>query len=124
MEELLTRLFGEYTIIDLIVFLWFMVLGYIYRALDETTLRNKESRNTPKKWSWVFWFKDNWRRYIVTIIATYIIFRFYLEIIGHELTEFEAFMIGLTGDNIGNSAKQRITSVKGNRDKMNSINIK
>lgn len=122
MEEILLRIFGGYSLIDVIIFSWFILLGYIYRALDETSLRNKESKNTPKQWSWFFWFKDNWRRYVVSIIATYVIFRFYIEIIGHELTDFEAFMIGLTGDNIGNSAKQRIGTIK-NRDKLKQKDV-
>ena len=118
MEEIILRIFGGYTIIDLVVFTWFILIGYIIKAWDETTLRDKKSKHTPENWSWKFWFKDNWRRYIVTFLSTYIFFRFYVEFVGHELTEIEAFMIGLIGDNIGASAKGRINAVKADREKL------
>lgn len=118
MEEIFLRIFGGYTYVDLIVFGWYMIIGYGIKALDETTLRDKKSKNTPIKWSWNFWFKDNWRRYVVTILSTYIFFRFYVEFIGHELTDIEAFMLGLAGDNVGASAKGRIRAVKADREKL------
>lgn len=118
MEEIILRIFGGYTIVDVVVFGWFILIGYLYKALDETSLRDKNSKNTPKKWSWKFWFNDNWRRYIITIISTYVFFRFYVELVGHELTEMESFMIGFIGDNIGASAKGRFNAIKANRNKL------
>lgn len=115
MEEIILRIFGGYTMVDVVVFGWFIVIGFVINAWDETSLRDKKSKKTPRKWSWKFWFNDNWRRYIVSILSTYIFFRFYVEFVGHEITEIEAFMIGLIGDNIGSTAKERINMVKADR---------
>lgn len=117
MEELLFRIFGGYSFIDLIVFGFYILIGYCIRAFDETSMRDKTSSKTPKKWSWKFWYNDNYKRYIVTILSTFIFFRFYVEFIGHDLTELEALMIGLIGDDIGITAKERLKTFKKDRER-------
>jgi len=118
MEEFKLAVFGAYTWGQLFGFMWFIIIGYLYNYLNETSNRNKNSIHTPMKWSWRFWFFDNWRRYLMTIIATYIFFRFYIDFTGHELTYFEAAMIGIVGDNIGASAKSKIGILKADRQKL------
>ena len=118
MEELLLRIFGNYSVIDLLSFAWFMFIGYAIYSLVETTGRDIESSTTPKKWSWNFWLKDNMKRYITTILTTYIFFRFYIEFVGHPFSDFEALMIGLIGDGIGATAKKRIKALKADREKL------
>jgi Na+/glutamate symporter len=118
MNEIFNVIFGDYTMVQLFGFLWFMIIGYIIYGLSETTGRDVNSPNTPKKWSWKFWVNDNWRRYLLTILTTYVFFRFYIEFVGHEFTYFEAVMIGLIGDGIGATAKQRVNAVKADRQKI------
>ena len=118
MEELFVRIFGNYTMIDLISFAWFMLIGYFINALLETTGRDVESKKTPRKWSWEFWARDNWRRYIFTLLATYILFRFYVELIGHPFTDFEALLLGITGDGASATLKKRIGILSANRKKI------
>ena len=118
MNEIFEVIFGIYTWIQLFGFAWFFVIGYIIYGLTETSGRDTISANTPKKWSWKFWFKDNWRRYLVTFLTTYIMFRFYIEFVGHEFTYFESLMMGLVGDGIGATAKNRIAIVKADREKL------
>ena len=118
MEEILTRIFGGYGFADLVVFGFYIVVGFLIRAFDETSQRDKNSNKTPKKWNWKFWIGDNYKRYIVTILSTFIFFRFYVEFVGHELTELEALMIGLIGDDIGLTAKERLKTIKGDRKKL------
>jgi len=122
MKELFHILFGEYSFVQVFGFMWFYIIGYLITALDETTDRDVSSPNTPKKWRWKFWFYDNWRRYVVTILATYILFRFYTEFTGNELTCFECVMIGLVGDGIGTFAKRRVMIAKVNRKKLMETN--
>lgn len=112
------RIFGGYTYVDIIVFGFYIFIGYLIRAFDETSMRDKTSDRTPKKWSSKFWIKDNYKRYIVTILSTFIFFRFYVEFIGHDLTELEAVMIGLIGDDIGLTAKERIKGFKTDKEKV------
>lgn len=118
MEELSLRIFGDYSLVDLLSYAWFMFIGYIIYALVETSGRDVNSPKTPRKWSWRFWVCDNWRRYLITILCTYALFRFYIEFNGTEFTDFDAFMIGVLGDGIANTVKKRIKVITGNRDKL------
>jgi hypothetical protein len=116
MSELLKTIFGEYTTVQLLGYLWFFVIGYAIYFLTETSGRDVQSPATPKKWSWKFWFYDNWRRYITTILCTYILFRFYIEICGHPFGNFDAVSLGLIGDGIAATVKRRVKAVGGDRD--------
>ena len=118
MNEIFEVIFGAYTWVQLFGFTWFLFIGYLIYGLTETTGRDIQSVHTPKKFSWKFWFQDNWRRYLVTILSTYVLFRFYIEFTGHSLSDFEMLMMGLVGDGIGATAKKRITGVKANREKL------
>ena len=118
MSEIFEVIFGAYTWIQIFGFSWFLIIGYVIYGLNETSSRDRLSKNTPKKWKWRFWLKDNWRRYLVTFLSTYIMFRFYVEFVGHEFTYFEALMMGLIGDGIGATAKNKIKTIQANREKL------
>ena len=118
MNEIFEVIFGVYTWVQLFGFAWFFLIGYVIYGLNETSNRDKLSGNTPKKWNWKFWFRDNWRRYLTSILSTYIFFRFYIEFVGHEFTYFEALMMGLIGDGVGATAKNRIKKVQADRKKL------
>lgn len=123
MKEILEIIFGSYTLLELFGFVWFFIIGYIIYFLNETGKRDISSKNTPKKWSWKFWIKDNWRRYLASILATYVLFRFYIEIQGHPFTYLEALLLGILGDGIGANAKDKINVLKADRYKiMKKIN--
>lgn len=118
MDELLKVIFGDYTTVELLGFLWFFIIGYAAYGLVETNRRDVNGNKTPKKWSWNFWLKDNLRRYITTLLCTYILFRFYTEFIGHEFNYFEALVTGLLGDGVAAIMKKKLKIVAGNREKL------
>jgi hypothetical protein len=118
MNELIQIIFGEYSIIQLFGFAWFFFIGYVIYSLNETSDRNVNSISTPKKWSWKFWINDNWRRYLASFLATYVLFRFYIEIQGHPFTNLEALILGILGDGIGAYAKNKISVLKADRNKI------
>jgi hypothetical protein len=120
MDEIFKIIFGEYTWIELFGYAWFLIIGYVIYGLTETTGRDVQSTHTPKKWSWKFWLGDNWKRYLTTVLFTYIFFRFYIEFVGHPLTNFEALMMGLIGDGVGATAKKRVNALKADREKLMS----
>jgi len=123
MNEILKIIFGDFTIYELFGYVWFFLVGYALYLLVEVTGRDKLSLKTPKKWSWKFWFKDNWRRYLTSILYTYILFRFYTEINGHAFTYFDAVTLGILGDGIAATAKKRIKGIGADREKiMENIN--
>jgi hypothetical protein len=116
MSELFKTIFGEFTTVQLIGYLWFFLVGYIIYALTEVSGRSVESPATPVKWSWKFWFLDNWRRYLTTVLCTYILFRFYTEINGSAFTYFDAVTLGLIGDGIAATVKKRLKSTAEKRE--------
>lgn len=115
MNEFLKIIFGEFTVIQLLGYMWFFIIGYIVYGLTEATGRKVENPATPIKWSWKFWFLDNWRRYLTTIMCTYILFRFYTEISGHAFGYFDAVSLGLIGDGIAATLKERVKGIAGDR---------
>jgi len=118
MGEFFTILFGDYSIAQLMAFVVFFVLGYVVYGLIETSGRDKLSVNTPKKWNWKFWFNDNWRRYLTTILCSFILFRFYSEVSGHDFGNFDAVTFGLLGDGIAATVKKRIKGLAADREKL------
>lgn len=126
MNEFIKIIFGNLTTVQLFANVWFFLIGYIIYGLTEATGRNVQSPATPVEWSWKFWFLDNWRRYLTTILCTYILFRFYTEISGHPLSYVDSVSIGLIGDGIAATMKNRVGAFfTADREKiMNAINSK
>jgi hypothetical protein len=118
MNEFFQIIFGDFTIIQLLAYAWFFIIGYIIYGLIETTGRDKLSPKTPQKWSWKFWFKDNWRRYLLTILCSYIFFRFYNELSGHPFGYFDAISLGLLGDGAATTIKKRVKGINGDREEL------
>lgn len=118
MNEILKIIFDDYTFVQLFGYMWFFIIGYVIYALTEVIGRDKSGINTPAKWNFKFWFKDNWRRYLVTFLSTYIYFRFYIQFVGHPLANFDAFTIGLIGDGIGALLKSKVKLFSADRKKL------
>jgi len=120
MGDLFNIVFGEVTLVQLIGYVWFFIVGYIIYGLTETSGRDVKSPKTPKKWSWKFWFKDNWKRYLTTIMCTYVLFVFYDKVSGHPFENFDAIQLGLVGDGIAATIKKRTKIIGGDREKLMS----
>lgn len=118
MSEFISIIFGDFTLLELFGYMWFFIIGYIIYGLTETSGRDVKSIRTPRKWSWKFWFLDNWRRYLTTILCTYILFMFYTEISGHPFSNFDAVTLGLIGDGIGATIKNRVKGISADREKI------
>jgi hypothetical protein len=118
MSEFFTILFGEYSTAQLLAFVVFFIVGYVIYGLTETSGRDVESQNTPRKWSWKFWFQDNWKRYLTTILCTFILFRFYSELSGHPFGNFDAVTFGMIGDGVAATIKNRVKGIGVDREKI------
>jgi len=124
MGDFFKIIFGDFpSWIVLFGYVWFFIIGYIIYGLTETSGRNITSPNTPRKWSWKFWFLDNWRRYIVTFLCSYVLFRFYTEFSGHTFGNFDAVTLGLIGDGIAATIKGRVKTIAGDKEQL-TIKIK
>lgn len=118
MNEIFKVIFGDFTAIQLFGYIWFFIIGYIIFGLTEGTGRDVQSPATPRKWSWIFWFYDNWRRYLTTVLCTYVLFRFYTEVSGHPFGNFDAISLGLIGDGIAATMKKRVKAIGADREKL------
>jgi hypothetical protein len=56
--------------------------------------RDKESANTPQKFSWSFLIWDNFKRIVAGQLLMFLVFRFSTEILGRELNMWWAVLIG------------------------------
>lgn len=121
-NEIVKILFGEYTGVQLFGYFWFFIVGYIIYGLTEASSRDKNSPSTPVKWSWKFWFLDNWRRYLTTVLCTYILFRFYTEVNGAAFTYFDAVTLGLVGDGIAATMKKKVKAIGADREQLMTEN--
>jgi hypothetical protein len=118
MNEFFKIIFGDFTWIQLFAYVWFFIIGYLIYGLGETTGRDVNSPATPKKWSWKFWFYDNWRRYLTTILCSYIFFRFYNIISGHDFGYIDAVTLGMIGDGVAATIKERVKAFGADREKL------
>jgi hypothetical protein len=118
MHEFFKHIFGDYSFFQLLSFGWFFIIGYVTYGLTEATGRDVKSKNTPVEWSWKFWLKDNRRRYLTTILCTYVLFMFYDKFSGHPFGDFDALTLGLLGDGIAATLKKRVGLIAGNREKL------
>lgn len=111
-------LLNGYSLSQFLGYVFFFVIGYLLFSLDETSKRDRGSVTTPKRFSWKFWIRDNWRRYLTTILFTYVFFRFYENFTGHGLSNFEAIMVGLIGDGVAKTVKDRSKVLQANRTEL------
>ena len=120
MSEFIKIVLGDFTPVEAIGYAWFFIIGYLIYGLTEVSGRDNSSKNTPKEWSWKFWFHDNWKRYLTTILCSYIFFRFYNELSGHSFSNIDAVMLGMIGDGMGATIKNRAFNLKESRIKIMS----
>jgi hypothetical protein len=118
MSELFKIIFGDYTGVQLLGYFVFFLIGYAIYGLTEISGRDVQSPATPVKWSWKFWFYDNWRRYLTTILCTFVLFRFSTEVSGHPFGNFDAITLGLIGDGIAATVKKRVKSLSADRPQL------
>ncbi len=124
MDELIKIILGDFTFTQLFGYIWFFIIGYVIYGLTEVTGRDVNSLNTPRKWSWKFWFLDNWKRYLTTLLCSYVFFRFYNEISGHPFGNIDAVILGMLGDGVATTIKNRVFKFSGDREKiMSNISI-
>lgn len=116
--EVLEMIIGGYTLGEMIGLMFFMILGFIMFTILDVENRDVSSKKTPSKFSWKFFALDNIRRYIGSLLLTYVFFRFYDDLTGQMLTPFNALMMGFMGDGIVGMQKKKMKILKSNREKV------
>ena len=118
MNEIFKIIFGDYTFVQLFGYMWFFIIGYVIYALTEVIGRDKSGINTPAKWNFKFWFKDNWRRYLGTFLSSYILFRFSVEVSGHSFSNFDSLTLGILGDGVAATLKKKVSIIGADREQL------
>jgi hypothetical protein len=119
MKEFTQYLIGQNISIALFCALYFFALvGVAIRLLIDSLSRNKESYNTPKKYSFKFLLWDNWKRILLSILTIYLSIRFAQIIFtfnpdgNTELYLFGSGMIGLIYDHLALLLKKKTSILK------------
>lgn len=94
--------------------LLFALVGTVVNVVLDVQKRDKPSKYSPEKFSISYWFKDNWRRLVATIILIPVVMLASVEFMGVELTKGVAFGIGFGADKLIEIAKhKKLKMVKG-----------
>lgn len=77
----------------------FVAIGALLNIGLDVFNRDAQSENTPVRFSWSFFFRDNILRFLFNVLAAYSIVRFFTDIFpGLRLTLAWAWMLGLASD--------------------------
>lgn len=100
-QELLSYLIGEGSVAQLIAALLFAHFAAFVAYLYRVSKRDPQSPRTPFRFSWEFFWCDNSRRILRTILSIFLLVRFSREFLGAEQTMYGSVLIGLASDRLG-----------------------
>jgi len=115
------RILGTMSVTELFVYLTFFIVGVIIYSIIDVRNSIKYNTSTPKSFRLLFLIKDNFLRWIANILLFFIILRFYDNITGHVITEFDALGLGINVDllvSIMKKGGQQIGPLKKYREDM------
>lgn len=101
-----------------IALFFFACLGAIISLLIQSNMRDVKSQSTPVKFSWSFFFLDNWKRIVFSLLIIYVAIRFSSELLHVTLGPFSALGIGLGLDKVSELIKNNTGFLQVNRDKI------
>lgn len=87
--------------------LLFAIMGVAVNIISDVSRRDKPSEHSPQEFSLKYWWGDNWRRVVATVILLPVALLTSAEMIGLELTKFNAFVIGFGADHLIEIAKRK-----------------
>jgi hypothetical protein len=97
--------------------IFFCLIGFTISLLLSTTSRDVNSDRTPAHFDFVFFIKDNWKRFVLNTLLIYVAVRFYGDIVGGApLTPFVALSMGIGFDRIVSLIKSK-TQLLDTKDK-------
>jgi hypothetical protein len=107
MEKFLNEVLGTADLPTYLAAFLFAFLGALFATLYDLSRRNINNPAKPKALSFSFFLADNWARFAVGFLATFIALRFSSELFGLEITMKWSFLLGLS---INEVAKQIVKS--------------
>lgn len=96
--------------IDTAFFLSYVLWGYIGMGVNlfiELTKRKPSSKSSPKKFKGIYYWDDNKKRLVISLILVPVGVLLFSEFFGIPLTNERALMLGLGADNLAELIKRR-----------------
>lgn len=81
-------------------YIFYGVLGMICNIVSDIIRRDKSSPNSPAGFSWSYWWKDNWRRFMFSFLCLPLGIIFCNDLLSIDVTIYTAFTIGLGADHL------------------------
>jgi hypothetical protein len=107
MRQFITALLGSIPLPVFVGLLFFALFGAVLSLLLQTTSRDVKSEASPVHFSWSFFFLDNWKRIVTTLMLIYVALRFAPDLMGIEISNFWALIIGFGNDKIAQFLKDK-----------------
>jgi len=106
-QEYLNLIFGDASPAFIAAGFTFAIMGVILSLRLQIVNRDRESDRTPKHFSWSFFWLDNIKRLVTTLILIFVALRFTEEWMGAKTTMWLAFLIGLSVDKFAQFLKNQ-----------------
>ena len=107
MNEIKLSLLGSQSCAAFAALVFFALIGLALSGLLQTTKRNVTSAATPVQFSWKFFLRDNWRRWLTAALLIYVALRFTPELFGMQISTFWALAIGFSLDKVAQFIKDK-----------------
>ena len=118
MQEFLTILFGQLSVGAFLAYLALMMIGVVINATLDVSQRDKQSPNTPVKFSWWFFIRDNAKRFAGTILVLFICIRFSEHLFGSEPLDWMMVVLGYNADSLMQFVKNKTSILSADRAKL------
>lgn len=99
-ETLRTELLGNLSVVSFQVYLIYAYFGVILNVISDIIRRKPDSSSSPKKFTFQYWWEDNWRRLLISIVLVPIAVLVAEEFMDSPLTKLEALGIGLAAEHL------------------------
>lgn len=107
MKNFISVLLGNQSPAVFTAMLFYALLTAFLSLLLHSTTRSVDSSRTPIHFSWNFFFLDNVKRIVTSLVLIYLALRFTPELFGIELTPFWACVIGFSNDKLAQVLKDK-----------------
>lgn len=99
------KILGDLSFDQFVEYFFWAFVGTLVPIFIDLGTRDKKSERTPTKFSWQFWVRDNWKRWIRNIFVICLAIRFYSDIVAianynDSIDAWRALGIGIFLDGI------------------------
>ncbi len=114
-QDFLQHILGDFTLGSWLAYFAFALIGVMIYSYNDVKNRSVPSKRSPIKFSWLFFLKDNVKKFIMTMLLIYIQFRFYEQLSGSPMNDYAAFLMGFTADGLSGMSKKQTEKLVGKR---------